>query len=81
MNYEREVMIQAYEILTKKNFKWTNEFSLEMRNQFLKLLLDYFTDIEHYERCAVILELQKKQSMENMNGNFSKTNFTGSGIS
>jgi len=61
MNYEREVMIQAYEILTKKNFKWTNEFNLEMRNQFLKLLLDYFTDIEHYERCAVILELQKNK--------------------
>jgi len=39
MNYEKKVMIQAYNILTKKDFKWTDEFSLEMRNQFLDLLL------------------------------------------
>ena len=80
MNYEKEVMEQAYNILTKKNFEWGVEFNLEMKKAFLKLLLDYFTEIEHYEKCAVILTLQKK-NMENMNGNFSKTNFTGSGIS
>ena len=80
MNYEKKVMIQAYNILTKKDFKWTDEFSLEMRNQFLDLLLNYFTEIEHYEKCAVIVKLQNK-TVENMNENISKTNFTGSGIS
>ena len=73
-------MEQAYNILTKKNFEWGSEFDLEMKKAFLKLLLDYFTEIEHYEKCAIILKLQKN-STENMNGNFSKTNFTGSGIS
>ena len=52
MNYEKKVMIQAYNILTKKDFKWTDEFSLEMRNQFLDLLLNYFTEIEHYEKYS-----------------------------
>ena len=78
MNYEKRVMIQAFNILTKKDFKWTDEFSLEMRNQFLDLLLDYFTDIEHYEKCAIIVK--KKQSLEIMNENISKTNITGSKI-
>ena len=55
MNYEKRVMIQAFNILTKKDFKWTDEFSLEMRKQFLDLLLEYFTEIEHYEKCAQLL--------------------------
>jgi len=79
MNYEKRVMIQAFNILTKKDFEWTDEFSLEMRNQFLDLLLNYFTEIEHYEKCAVIVKLQK-QSLEIMDENISKTNITGSEI-
>ena len=71
-------MIQCFNILTRKDFEWTDEFSLEMRNQFLDLLLDYFTDIEHYEKCAIIVK--KKQSLESMNENISKTNITGSKI-
>lgn len=78
MNYEKKVMIQCFNILTRKDFEWTDEFSLEMRNQFLDLLLDYFTDIEHYEKCAIIVK--KKQSLEIMNENISKTNITGSKI-
>tara|TARA_A200000159_G_scaffold126605_1_gene121951 strand:- start:664 stop:906 length:243 start_codon:yes stop_codon:yes gene_type:complete len=79
MNYEKRVMIQAFNILVKKDFKWTDEFSLEMRKQFLDLLLNYFTEIEHYEKCAVIVKLQK-QSLEIMDENISKTNITGSQI-
>ena len=78
MNYEKKVMIQCFNILMRKDFEWTDEFSLEMRNQFLDLLLDYFTDIEHYEKCAIIVK--KKQSLESMNENISKTNITGSKI-
>lgn len=72
-------MIQAFNILTKKDFKWTDEFSLEMKTQFLDLLLNYFTGIEHYEKCAVIVKIQTN-SLENMNENISKTNITGSEI-
>jgi len=80
MNYEKKVMEMAYSILIKKDFEWSSEFSTEMRNQLLNLLLEYFTDIEHYEKCANIVKLQNK-SLEIMNGNISKANITGSNIS
>jgi hypothetical protein len=80
MNYEKKVMEMAYNILIKKDFEWSSEFSTEMRNQLLNLLLEYFTDIEHYEKCANIVKLQNK-SLEIMNGNISKANITGSNIS
>ena len=68
-----------HDILTRKDFRWTNEFSEEMKKSFLQLLLDYFTDIEHYEKCAIIVKLQNK-NLENMNENISKTIKSGSGI-
>lgn len=80
MNYEKKVMEMTYRILMKKDFQWSPEFSEEMRNQLLNLLLEYFTDIEHYEKCANIVKLQNK-SLEIMNGNISKANITGSSIS
>jgi len=79
MNYEKKVMEMAYQILIRKGFKWSNEFTLEMRKEFTELLLTHFTELEHYEKCANIVKLQKR-NMENMNENISKTNFTGSGI-
>jgi len=80
MNYEKKVMEMAYGALMKRDFQWSPEFSVEMRNQLLNLLLEYFTDIEHYEKCANIVKLQNK-SWEIMNGNISKANTTGSSIS
>lgn len=79
MNYEKKVMEDAYNILMKKDFEWTPEFNGEMRKALLNLLLEYFTDIEHYEKCANIVKLQNK-SLEIMNGNISKANITGSSI-
>ena len=79
MNYEGKVMNVAYKILKKQDFKWDNEFSNDMKIDLLEMLLKYFTDIEHYEKCAHIHSMLKQ--LEKMNENFSKTNFTGSGIS
>ena len=79
MNYEKKAMEVAYRILTKKDFEWSDEFSQEMKIEFFELLLKFFTDIEHYEKCAHIHSMLT--NLENMNENFSKTNFTGSGIS
>ena len=70
----------AYQILIKKGFVWDDEFTSEMKKEFTELLLEYFTGLEHYEKCAKIVKLQNG-NMENMNENISKTNFTGSGIS
>ena len=70
---------QRFKIFPEFNFKSTlNGGFIDNRNQFLDLLLEYFTDIEHYEKCAIIVK--KKQSLEIMNENISKTNITGSKI-
>ena len=78
MNYEKKVMINAYEILTKTDFKWTDEFGDEMKVKFINLLLEYFTDIEHYEKCAKLVIMLKR--LENKNENISKNAITGSKI-
>jgi len=70
MNYEKKVMEDAYNILMKRDFEWSPEFNGEMRKALLNLLLEYFTDIEHYQN----------KSLEIMNGNISKANITGSSI-
>ena len=72
MNYEKKVMESAYNILMKDDFEWSPEFSTEMQSQFLNLLLEYFTDIEHYEKCADIVKMQKLETA----GNFDKDDFT-----
>jgi hypothetical protein len=76
MNYEKKVMVNAYEILTKKDFEWTYEFNHSMRVQFVNLLLEYFTEVEHYEKCAKLVTILK--GLENMNENISETTTTGS---
>jgi|TARA_B110000858_G_C17606694_1_gene382580 hypothetical protein len=78
MNYEAKVMEVAYKILKKRDFKWDDEFSNNMKTDLLDMLLKYFTDIEHYEKCADIHSMLKQ--LEKMNENISETNFTGSGI-
>jgi hypothetical protein len=76
MNYEKKVMVNAYEILTKKDFEWSYEFNHSMRVQFVNLLLEYFTEVEHYEKCAKLVTILK--GLENMNENISETTTTGS---
>jgi hypothetical protein len=69
-------MDNVYEILTKENFEWRNEFKHEMKLELIQLVLEYFTDIEHYEKCSKLKELV--EIMENEDENFSETAATGS---
>lgn len=77
MSYEKKVMENTFEILTKDDFAWTREFSPEMRVQLVDLLLTYFKDIEDYERCAKLQPMLDELEMKNENHN--KTITTGSG--
>lgn len=72
MNYEKKVMESAYNILMKDDFEWSSEFTEEMQSQFLNLLLEYFTDIEHYEKCANIVKMQTLE----IDGNIGKDDIT-----
>lgn len=76
MNYEKKVMENVYSILSKEDFDWSYEFKDSMKVQLLNLLLDYFTDIEQYEKCS---NLQKMLvNLENTNESNSETVVSGS---
>ena len=77
MSYERKVMENTFEILTKNDFVWTREFSLNMRVQLVDLLLTYFRDVEDYEKCAKLQPMLDELEIKNENHN--KTITTGSG--
>ena len=67
MNYEKKVMESTYEILMKKDFTWSYEFKDEMKVQLVTLLIDYFTDIEEYEKCAHLSKLLTNLGENNEN--------------
>jgi len=76
-NYEKLVMEQAYDILSDSDFKWSYEFKHKMKLDLLNLLIGYFTDIEHYEKCSKLVTMI--QNLENTNvKNNSETIETGS---
>lgn len=68
MNYEKLVMENTYEILMRDGFTWSYEFKDDMKVQLLSLLIDYFIDIEAYEKCAHLNKLltNLRDTNENM---------------
>ena len=76
MDYEKKAMELAYEILTKEDFQWRHEFKPKMKLEIVELVLGYFTDIEHYEKCSKLNELVK--ILEKTNENISETTVSGS---
>jgi len=76
-NYEKLVMEQAYNILSDSDFKWGYEFRNDMKLDLLNLLIQYFTDIEHYEKCSKLKPIIEK--LENVDVKYnSETIETGS---
>ena len=69
-------MVQAYNILMKEGFQWSTNFKKNMKSQLLNLLLEYFSDIEHYEKCSKLKSIIEK--LENVNEIDSKTITSGS---
>jgi len=70
-------MENTFEILTKDDFEWTDEFSPNMKLQLVHLVLTYFEDVEEYEKCAKLHYILSELEMKNENHN--KTITTGSG--
>jgi len=71
MNYELKVMQNSFEIITKDEFKWGDEFTHNMRLKLVKLMLDYFTNVEEYEKCSVLLKIYN--DLENLDESYSET--------
>jgi len=71
MNYELKVIQNSFEIITKDGFKWGDEFTHNMRLKLVKLMLDYFTNVEEYEKCSVLLKIYN--DLENLDESYSET--------
>jgi hypothetical protein len=76
MDYEKEVMRIAYEIISDAEFSWRKDFNYDMKMELLKLLIEYFTDIEQYENCSKLSKMIK--ALEKTNENTRETTVTGS---
>jgi hypothetical protein len=76
MDYEKKVMRIAYDIISDGEFSWRKDFNYDMKMELLKLLIEYFTDIEHYEKCSKLSEMIK--GLEKTNENNRETTITGS---
>tara|TARA_B100000902_G_C26700675_1_gene616997 strand:+ start:48 stop:287 length:240 start_codon:yes stop_codon:yes gene_type:complete len=76
MDYEKEVMRIAYEIISDAEFSWRKDFNYDMKMELLKLLIEYFTDIEQYENCSKLSKMIK--ALEKTNENNRETTITGS---
>lgn len=77
MDYEKKVMEISYKILMEEDFEWSSDFKYDMRFQLLKLLIEYFEDIEDYEKCAKLHSMLDQ--LENRYETINKTITTGSG--
>lgn len=76
MDYEKKVMRIAYDIISDGEFSWRTDFNYDMKMELLKLLIEYFTDIEQYEKCSKLSKMIN--SLEKTNENISETTITGS---
>jgi len=76
MDYEKKVMRIAYDIISDGEFSWRKDFNYDMKMELLKLLIEYFTDIEQYENCSKLSKMIK--ALEKTNENNRETTITGS---
>ena len=60
LDYEKQVMVKLFEILNKVDFNWSSEFEHHMKIEMVDLLLEYFTNIEHYEKCGFLKDMKEK---------------------
>ena len=71
-DYEQLVMLDVYNIISTKGFVEDDTFTKPERGDYLKLLLEYFEDVEHYDKCTKLRNMIKK--METTDENSSKGN-------
>jgi hypothetical protein len=56
-NYFNQMMLAGYELLIADTVDWPYELDDRQKINLLQLALEYFQDLEEYEKCAL---LQKK---------------------
>jgi hypothetical protein len=58
-NYIEVLFIESIDIMQYDSWDWPSTWGKEKKNEFLSESLEYATELELYEQCAIIRDVQK----------------------
>lgn len=58
-NYIKVLFIKSIDIMQYDSWTWPSTWGKEKKNEFLSESLEYATELELYEQCAIIRDVQK----------------------
>ena len=58
-NYIKVLFIESIDIMQYDSWEWPSTWGKEKKNEFLSESLEYATELELYEQCAIIRDVQK----------------------
>lgn len=68
MNYLNAVFGDTYNIISKKGFRWSSEFTNPMKLELVSMLIKYFELTEDYEKCAILKpKLKRLEKLNEVN--------------
>jgi len=59
-NYLDLSLREAYEVLTSNKDPWPHNFQPSKKIKFIDQLIEYFQNMEEYERCAELVKIKEK---------------------
>tara|TARA_R110000824_G_scaffold152777_1_gene324063 strand:- start:1149 stop:1406 length:258 start_codon:yes stop_codon:yes gene_type:complete len=57
-NYLDLTLREAYNLITSASDPWPNKFRTYKKVKFIDQLIEYFTELEEYERCAKLVQIK-----------------------
>tara|TARA_R100001377_G_scaffold3879_1_gene2244 strand:+ start:7189 stop:7401 length:213 start_codon:yes stop_codon:yes gene_type:complete len=60
MNYVEQLFIQSINHMKTDNWEWPNRWDNTRKNKFLSESLQYAEELELYEQCAIIRDVQEE---------------------
>jgi len=59
LNYTKSLFIESIDIMQYDSWTWPSTWDKKKKNEFLSESLEYATELELYEQCAIIRDVQK----------------------
>ncbi len=59
INYVKALFIESIDIMQYDSWTWPSTWDKKKKNEFLDESLKYATELELYEQCAIIRDVQK----------------------
>tara|TARA_R110000796_G_C14565460_1_gene435248 strand:- start:1390 stop:1602 length:213 start_codon:yes stop_codon:yes gene_type:complete len=59
MNYVEQLFIRSIDQMKTDNWEWPDRWDITRKNKFLSESLQYAEELELYEQCAIIRDVQE----------------------